>query len=171
MSSRGTRDRGIVVIGASILNLVGIIVATVSVVVAVTAAVWGYTRFTSVKLGPLSLDVGRIESDYREHLSTFNLDEIEGDLKEEIEGAQQDERSYKLIREYAVQGLTQAKISFWFSIIFASIGFMIIGSSLIFVDRNQDVSQQSAAAFALIAGAIVDAVAGLFFVQANRSRR
>jgi hypothetical protein len=40
--------------------------------------------------------------------------------------AQLGEQQYVLLRAYHAQGLAQSKISFWFSLIFASIGFSVI---------------------------------------------
>jgi hypothetical protein len=85
------------------------------------------------------------------------------------------QQQYILLREYHAQGLAQSKISFWFSLIFASLGFSVImlGVGLFL---SQDASQMSIAAaqkpaFTLISGTVIDAVAALFFVQSNRARQ
>lgn len=65
--------------------------------------------------------------------------------------------------EYHQQSINQSKISFWFSLIFASIGFMVIGTSLFaFSDNSSYVG--------IVAGTIIDAVSALFFYQSNKAR-
>jgi hypothetical protein len=89
-----------------------------------------------------------------------------------------------LMREYHAQGLSQSKISFWFSLIFASLGFAIIALSIgLFLQRAEgnDASINSSIAdkvasvskplFTLVAGTVIDAVAALFFVQSNKARQ
>jgi hypothetical protein len=82
----------------------------------------------------------------------------------------QEDRQYALLREYHAQSLAQSKVSFWFSLVFASLGFVVIVSGLLLVDRNSDLASQGATIFSLISGTIVEAVSGLFFVQSNKSR-
>ena len=81
-----------------------------------------------------------------------------------------------LMREYHAQSLSQSKVSFWFSLVFASIGFSIIALSIvIFLNTsfNSESWIENAAKpiFTLIAGTVIDAVAALFFVQSNKSRQ
>jgi hypothetical protein len=93
-------------------------------------------------------------------------------------------QQYALLQEYHAQGLAQSKISFWFSLIFASIGFFIIIISILsyvfageearnIVAANKPTLLDSAGKpiFAVIAGTIIDAVAALFFVQSNKARQ
>lgn len=92
-----------------------------------------------------------------------------------------------LLEEYHNQGLHQSKISFWFSIISASIGFLVILYSIyLFLDPSEAVVPSETAQstkesswfenagtpiFALVCGVVIDAVAGLFFVQSNKARQ
>jgi hypothetical protein len=82
-----------------------------------------------------------------------------------------------LMQEYHTQGLSQSRISFWFSLVFASLGFAIIALSVgIFLQGNPFTSGgwlESAGkpTFTMIAGTIIDAVAALFFVQSNKARQ
>lgn len=82
-----------------------------------------------------------------------------------------------LMQEYHAQGLSQSRISFWFSLVFASLGFAIIASSIIvFLQGNVNPTSgwlESAGKpiFTLVAGTIIDAVSALFFVQSNRARQ
>ncbi len=69
------------------------------------------------------------------------------------------------LANYYAQVLGQSKTSFWFSLVFASIGFLII---VLAAFMHSDVESGSTIA-RFIAGGIVDAVAGLFFVQSKRA--
>jgi uncharacterized membrane-anchored protein YhcB (DUF1043 family) len=82
-----------------------------------------------------------------------------------------DETQYEILRKYHAQGLAQSRASFWFSLAFASLGFIIIATAVLTIDRSASLGQQSAAVISLISGTIIDAVAGLFFVQSSRAQR
>jgi hypothetical protein len=82
-----------------------------------------------------------------------------------------DETQYEILRKYHGQGLAQSRASFWFSLAFASLGFIIIATAVLTIDRSASLSQQSAAVISLISGTIIDAVAGLFFVQSSRAQQ
>jgi hypothetical protein len=78
------------------------------------------------------------------------------------------------------QGLSQSRISFWFSLISASLGFAIIALSIVLflqsVETNiNSIPDRIVAAskllFTLVAGTVIDAVAALFFVQSNKARQ
>lgn len=71
----------------------------------------------------------------------------------------------QLANYYAVN-LAQSKISFWFSLVFAAIGFMIIvGAAFIYKDGDS-----RDAIIKIISGIIIDSVAALFFVQSRRAQ-
>jgi hypothetical protein len=102
-------------------------------------------------------------------------------------------RSLVLVQQYHAQGLQQSNISFWFSIISAALGFVVIvyGALLILSPQEMGIDatigggdQRSSAApdvpiidrigqpiLVMISGVIIDAVAALFFVQSNNSRK
>lgn len=62
--------------------------------------------------------------------------------------------------------LGQARISFWFSLIFAAIGFMIIvGGAALYTEGGL-----VGATIKIVSGVVVDAVSALFFVQSRRSQ-
>jgi hypothetical protein len=66
--------------------------------------------------------------------------------------------------EYHQQSISQCRISFWFSLIFASIGFLLIATSVIsYSDKTGYLG--------IVAGTIIDAVSALFFVQSNKARQ
>ncbi len=67
---------------------------------------------------------------------------------------------------YYGQVLSQSKISFWFSLIFASLGFlMLVGAIFMY---SSDAVGTTVAQF--VAGTIMDAVAALFFVQSRNAQ-
>jgi hypothetical protein len=80
------------------------------------------------------------------------------------------EWEFNLMTEYHARGLTQSRTSFRFSILFAALGFMVIAVAVVFAMTDEDAAT-AATAVPLVAGAIVEAVAGLFFVQSNRASK
>jgi hypothetical protein len=78
-----------------------------------------------------------------------------------------EEREYILLREYHAQGLGQAKVSFRFSMIFATLGFGLIVYAVV---ADSVGIYQGSSSIPLVAGAIVEAIGGLFFVQSNRAQ-
>ena len=79
-------------------------------------------------------------------------------------------RQYSLMQQYHTQGLAQAKISFWLSLVFASLGFIVIVVSLLTMDKDLALTAQGKTFVGLVAGTIIDAVSALFFVQSNKAR-
>ncbi len=71
------------------------------------------------------------------------------------------------LANYYAQVLAQSKVSFWFSLVFASLGFVvIIAAALLY---SQERTGSTVATFS--AGAIIDAVAALFFVQSKNAQQ
>ncbi len=70
------------------------------------------------------------------------------------------------LASYYAQVLAQSKVSFWFSLVFASIGFIVI----VLAGMRFVASEVTGAVVQLISGAIIDAVAALFFVQSNKAQ-
>lgn len=79
-----------------------------------------------------------------------------------------DERTETLLKEYHDQGLGQSRYAFLFSVVFASLGFVLIAATVIVAVTTG--THTGANAVAIISGAIVEAVSGLFFVQGNKTR-
>src|SRR6267142_5240533 len=79
-------------------------------------------------------------------------------------------RQYKLLQDYHSQGLAQSRISFWFSLIFASLGFFVIIGSLLTLDKSEKFTEQGRSFASFVAGLVIEAVSALFFVQSNRAR-
>ncbi len=71
------------------------------------------------------------------------------------------------LANYYSQILSQSKVSFWFSMIFASLGFAIIVISAFL--HTEGTTTATIAQFS--AGIIMDAVAGLFFVQSRNAQK
>lgn len=71
------------------------------------------------------------------------------------------------LAQYYAQVLAQSKTSFWFSITFASLGFLVI---VVAVFLYTD-AKSGATIAQVVAGAIMDAVAALFFVQSRNAQR
>ncbi|KJB95163.1 hypothetical protein N826_07180 [Skermanella aerolata KACC 11604] len=71
------------------------------------------------------------------------------------------------LSNYYNHALRRANISFWFSIIFASIGFGVI----IFAFATHDNSDILGTVVKAASGAIIDAVASLFFVQSTNAQK
>src|SRR5205807_2632523 len=82
--------------------------------------------------------------------------------------AEQDERRYRLLREYAAQGLAQSKMSFRVSLLAAALGFgvILVGVALAIVGKSPEQSLVP-----VVAGAVVETVGGLFFVQDRRTQQ
>jgi hypothetical protein len=73
-----------------------------------------------------------------------------------------EKRRQALLETYHKQGLSQSRISFWFSLILGILGFAVIVFAVL--SKNEQ-------AGTYIAGAVTEAVAGLFFTQSNQSRK
>ena len=71
------------------------------------------------------------------------------------------------LANYYSQVLAQSKVSFWFSLVFASIGFFIVVIAA-FMHSQADVGSTIAR---FVAGGVVDAVAALFFVQSKQAQQ
>jgi hypothetical protein len=90
---------------------------------------------------------------------------------------EREQPQYALLREYHAQGLAQSRVSFWFSLVFASIGFSLIALSIVlFLQEELGSSTEwlkiaAKPVFTLVSGTVIDAVAALFFVQSNKSRQ
>ena len=70
------------------------------------------------------------------------------------------------LARYYAQVLFQSKVSFWFSLIFASLGFLVIvAAAYMYSDGKLGPTVIQGGA-----GVIVDAVAALFFVQSKRAQ-
>lgn len=142
-----------------ITNIVVLAVAIVTVVIAILT----YLRRGKIKFGQLQVDFGKVIEADVEHVRKI--------ISETAPGASSADKQYLLLREYHAQGLAQSKISFWFSLIFASLGFAVIVIAILTMERGVQLTEQGRSFITLIAGTIIDAVAALFFVQSNKARQ
>ena len=121
-----------------------------------------YVRRGRVKFGSFSVDFEK------------GLGELHKDGKTKRpswEKKPPEQKQYLLLKEYHSQGLAQSRISFWFSLIFASLGFAVIVIAILAMDRTVEFTKQGATFITLTAGTIIDAVSALFFVQSNKARK
>jgi hypothetical protein len=72
----------------------------------------------------------------------------------------------KLITSYHDQALFQAKMQFWFSVVAATVGFVFIIYKVVAAQAND-----AQIVLDVLPGAIIDAVAALYFTQAQETRR
>lgn len=86
-------------------------------------------------------------------------------LREEMES---DERRYRLLREYAAQGLSQSRLSFRASLAAAGSGFVIIVSGVVFAALGTSFSQS---VVPVISGSVIETVSLLFFTQDRRNQQ
>ncbi|NWE54216.1 hypothetical protein [Brevundimonas sp. P7753] len=71
------------------------------------------------------------------------------------------------LRNYYKHALSRANVSFWFSMTFATIGFGVI----IFAFVTHTSADIWGSALKMAGGAVIDAVAGLFFVQSTNAQK
>ena len=86
--------------------------------------------------------------------------------KPDISSGQQ-ELGLSQLENYYLHVLNQSKISFWFSLLFASIGFIIIIISGFLYAENTLAST----IISMISGTVIDAVSALFFIQSRRAQQ
>jgi hypothetical protein len=71
------------------------------------------------------------------------------------------------LSNYYKQTLFQSQTSFWFSLIFASIGFLlIILASILHVTNSLDKT-----VITIVSGVVIEAISALFFVQSNNAKK
>ena len=138
-------------------ELVAGIAASISVAIAFAALIGSFKAgvLKKVKFGAFELEASEEAVAFREALTQRSGDEKE--VPFEIEQ----------LTNYYTQILAQSKVSFWFSLIFASLGFAtIVVAAFLYSDGSG-----AATAAQFIAGMIMDAVAGLFFVQSRNAQK
>lgn len=146
---------------------------------------WTNVLTSAIPIGAVALSVvsaivamGRGKLKMGSFMVDFDRTAASEEIRSRLEaaGAQGGFRQYALLREYHAQGLAQSRISFWFSLTFASIGFAVIALAVgIFLQGSPPGSGWLDSAgkpiFTLISGTVIDAVAALFFVQSNKARQ
>lgn len=140
-------------------DLVAGIAASISVAVAFSALVGAVKAgvLKRVKFGGLELEYPTKEALHFKEAMQKSSSQQEKEVPFEI----------GQLANYYSQILSQSKISFWFSLIFASLGFAtIVVAAFLYTDTNG-----TATVAQFIAGIIMDAVAGLFFVQSRNAQK
>lgn len=133
------------------ISVLGVVVALASIIAAFRAGV-----LRSVKVGSLEIKAtDREVQEAREVIRAVTAPDAE---RVPFETEQ--------LANYYAQVLAQSKTSFWFSLVFASIGFLII---VLAAFMHADAEAGSTIA-RFVAGGVVDAVAALFFVQSKRAQ-
>ena len=138
----------------TIENTISYITAAIALIAA-TYSVFGAVRSGAIR----SLRFGNFEIQGRPiHLLRRELETEAGTPQErDFETAQ--------LERYYSQILSQSKISFWFSLIFASLGFAVIIMAAVFYDP----SKLGVTVTQAIAGVVMDAVSSLFFIQSRKA--
>jgi len=128
-------------------------------------------------LAALSSVVGALKSGVlkRIRFGNFELEATSEETKqakaviEKIQSSIKDDLPFETeqLAQYYAQILAQSKISFWFSLVFASLGFVvIIMASFLHQDGNfQSTTVQ------VFAGVVMDTVSALFFVQSRNAQK
>jgi hypothetical protein len=120
-------------------------------------------RSEAVKAVAEKLPKGASEHEIKAAIETIRagrdiiVHEVSSEERELVEG---------LVTNYHQQALSQARAQFWFSIVAASVGFMYILFAAFAADSKYPISFVS-----IIPGIVVDAVAALFFRQAEQTRQ
>jgi hypothetical protein len=151
---------------SALLNFISL---TSTLVPAVAALLGVLAMFLFLSRGTIRF--GKFRFDFEK----ATTERVRQQINEDIEKGASPQNA--LMREYHAQGLSQSRVSFWFSLTFASLGFAIIALSVgIFLQHTGDptVGWLDAAGkpiFTLVAGTVIDAVSALFFVQSNKARQ
>jgi len=98
-------------------------------------------------------------------------EELKKSISEAAPDVSPENKQYLLLKEYHAQGLAQSKVSFWFSLVFAALGFGVIVMGLLTLQSDKEFPKQAASFITMMAGTIIDAVSALFFVQSNKARQ
>lgn len=113
---------------------------------------------------------------FRRNVTTHDPESVARSLATSLPDTSPADRQYILLREYHNQGLSQSKISFWFSLAFAGLGFTVIVSAILMArnstsENSGDLwSQNVTTLVSGISGIVIEAVSALFFTQSNRAR-
>lgn len=142
-----------------IQQVVAVVVGGLSAVVAATSMAGAFRAgvLKRVKFGSFEIEGNDEDVSEIRRIVTGSRSDSEKDIPFEIEQ----------LTNYYSQILAQSKISFWFSLIFASLGFVVIVVAAFLFQT----SAPGPAAAQFFAGVIMDSVAGLFFVQSRNAQK
>jgi Cyanobacterial TRADD-N associated 2-Transmembrane domain len=131
-----------------------------------TAVKFSRIDFTKIDDGeetPSIADVGISDR----YLLPRNIEDTPKDKIEKLRLALETEQINQLIA-YHANSLAQSKISFWFSLGAATLGFLVIIMGVMFVVTG---GIGSGSILTVTSGTIIDAVAALFFAQSTQARK
>lgn len=147
------------------ISVVSALLPTITVFMGVVAAImFFFVGRGTIRFGSFRFDFDKKASE-----------QFRQQINEDIAGGASPQNA--LMREYHAQGLSQSRVSFWFSLTFASLGFAIIALSVGIFLQGMDkpsagwLDTAGKPIFTLIAGTVIDAVSALFFVQSNKARQ
>lgn len=141
-----------------VIEPLSVLVALLGVLVTAVAAI-GSGAFKRLEFGPL-----KIEGVPQE---TAKAKELVAALRGQNREDEQIPFETEQLASYYSQVLTQSKTSFWFSLVFASLGFLVIIAAALMYSQDR----QGSTVASFTAGVIIDAVAALFFVQSKNAQR
>lgn len=140
-----------------ILNLVPNLLVFIAVLVA------GYAMVTAIRSGLLTkFRIGPLEFRRETAEARALIRKVAAPDREPLPFETEE------LAKYYGSVLAQSKTSFWFSLMFASLGFMVIIVAVFVYTRGTAPSGTSY--LQLLAGVIIDATGGLFFVQSQRAQ-
>lgn len=140
-------------------DIIGAITASIAVAVSLASIAGAFRSgiFKKIRLGSLEFEAS--DKDY--------LIFKEGLFRQASKTEKEVPFEIEQLANYYSQILSQSKISFWFSLIFASLGFAtIVTAAFLYTSTNG-----TATIAQFIAGLIMDTVAGLFFVQSRNAQK
>lgn len=141
-----------------LVNAIPDLVSVVSILIALFAVIGAFRSgaLTRVKLGNFEIQASKQDKIAAESLIK-SATASGADIPYETEQ----------LANYYAQVLAQSKTSFWFSLIFAAIGFLVI----VFAVFSYTGESLSSTAIQFTAGVVIDAVAGLFFIQSKNAQQ
>lgn len=111
---------------------------------------------TKIRMGSLEIAADNAETS-----------RIRNTIEQSVTGKDDIPFEVEQLTNYYSQILSQSKVSFWFSLVFASLGFVAIVVAAFFYTSES--SGTTIAQF--VAGTIMEAVASLFFVQSKNAQK
>jgi uncharacterized membrane protein len=139
-----------------IIQLVSILAAILAVVVGLYQLIKTTAKF-KLKFGNISIESDKTQKqNYDEIISSFRLAKG-NELPFEIEQ----------LAKYYTQILYQNKVSFWFSIVFAAIGFLII---ILLIFTNAEIISDKGIV-TMVSSIIIEAVSALFYTRSNKAQK
>lgn len=136
-----------------------ILIASISVIIALLSLVGALKSgvLKRIRFGSFELEATAQERKQAKEI----VDKIKTSIKDDLPFETEQ------LAQYYAQILAQSKISFWFSLVFASLGFVVI---ILAGFLHQDGNLQ-ATFVQVFAGVVMDAISALFFVQSKNAQK